>query len=306
MSYKMKKWRSKRQRTSRKFLLVLIPLLISLSLLGVSLIFSDKGRLLISSPFSPIQKAFLRADHGVRGAFSWLHTSWGASAKVKTLQDEVQKLRNQIVNKEATIARLEGELELLAQYYKESEADQKPIVAHVIAYDTSDFRKTLLVDVGSRHGVLKNSVVLTKNALVGKVAEVGPYTSRVLLITDPASRIPARVLETSELGVVEGTSSLTCRLKYLPKRSISGEKNHKGFRVVSTSIGGGYPDSFYIATVVEAVEEEDVPYKVLRLKPAVDPAQVDVLLVLNPPFSYVTGEESKDILVSRKNEPMER
>lgn len=223
----------------------------------------------------------MKAGHEVKNAFLWLPTSWGASQRVNELERQIQTLQNRLVNKEAAIDRLHTELATVAEYFREVKAKQKPLLAHVIGYDTSDFRKTLLIDVGSRHGVTTNSVVLAQDALVGRVSAVGPYTSRVLLITDPASRVPARILETRDLGVIEGTSGGLCRLKYLPKWSTNA-KAQKGFRVVSAPTGGIYPDSLYIATVAEDLEEEGTPYKVLKLKPGVDLDKVDTVLILSP------------------------
>lgn len=294
----MKRWRSKRHNSSRKFLLALIPLIISLSLLSLPLAFSGKIRLLVSFPLQPVQKTFLKAGGEVKKALLCLPASWTAFNRVKELEGEVQRLQNSLVHKEATLVRLQTELASVTEYYKEVKVTQKPLLAHVIGYDTSDFRKTLLIDAGSKHGVTKDSVVLAKEALVGKVSAVGPYTSRVLLITDPASRIPARILETSDVGVVEGTSGELCRLKYLPKLSTSDGKTLKGFRVVSTPVGGIYPDSLYIATVTGEEKEEGIPYKTLKLKPGVDLAKVDTVLILSPP-AILDGRESQNML-SRK------
>jgi len=294
----MKRWRSRRHNPPRKILLALIPLVISLALLSLPFAFSDKVRLLAGSPFKPVQKAFLEAGRVVKQAFVWVPTSWTASRRVKELEGEVQGLQNRLVQREVAVARLQTELASVTEYYKEVKAPQRPLLAHVVGYDVSDFRKTFLIDVGSRHGVAKDSVVLAQDALVGRVSSVGPYTSRVLLITDPASRVPARILETSDLGVVEGTSGGLCRLKYLPKWSTSGGKVQKGFRVVSAPIGGIYPDSLYIATVADDVEEEGTPYKTLKLKPGVDFTKLDAVLILSAP-PLQDGQESRNVTSSK-------
>jgi rod shape-determining protein MreC len=301
----MKRWRSNRRNPRRKLFLVLIPLIVSLGLLSLPLAFSSKLRLLVTSPFMPAQRAFTKAGQEVKEALLWLPTSWGATRRVRELEGRLQELQNQLVHKEATTARLQAELASVTEYYKEVKVAKKPLLAHVIGYDTSDFRKTFLVDAGSKRGVAVDSVVLARNALVGRVSAVGPYTSRVLLITDPASRVPARILETSELGVVEGTSGGLCRLKYLPKWSASG-KVQKGSRVVSAPVGGICPDSLYIATVTEEVEEEGTPYKVLKLKPGVDLARVDSVLILGPSAPPEVALGPQDLSSRKRHERTER
>ncbi len=304
----MRRWRSKSHRFSRrrKFLLALIPLIISLGLLSLPLAFSGKMRLLVASPFKPIQKAFLKASRGLKRAVVWIPTSWTASHRVKELEGEVQRLQNRLVHREATLVKLHNELASVTEYHKGIKTTQKPLLAHVIGYDTSDFRKTFLVDAGSRNGVTTESIVLAQDALIGRISAVGPYTSRVLLITDPASKVPARILETDDLGVVEGTSGGSCRLKYLPNWSTADEKVQKGFRVVSSSVGGVYPDSLYIATVVEDVEEgEGTPYRALKLKPGVNLARIDTVLILTPPIT-IEGQGLQNLLTSKRDEQAER
>ncbi|HHT9119944.1 MAG TPA: rod shape-determining protein MreC [Candidatus Hypogeohydataceae bacterium YC41] len=294
----MKSWRSKSRKSSRKFLLVLIPLIIALALLSLPIAFSDKIKLMAGTPFQPVQKAFLKAGQEVKRAFLWLPASWAASNRVKELEGEVERLQNRLVNLEATMYGLRTELASVTEYYKEAKVAQKPLLAHVIGYDTSDFRKTFLIDAGSKHGVAKDSIVLAREVLVGRVSAVGPYSSRVILITDPASRVPARILETSDLGVVEGTSGGLCRLKYLPNFPTSDGRDLKGFKVVSAPVGGMYPDSLYIATVAEDEEEGGRPYKTLKLKPGVDLAKVDTVLILNPPSTPDVGD-SPNMLSSK-------
>jgi rod shape-determining protein MreC len=51
----------------------------------------------------------------------------------------------------------------------------------------------LYLDRGSTDGVRARYSVFTVESLVGQVVWVGPYTSRVRLLTDPASRAPARI-----------------------------------------------------------------------------------------------------------------
>lgn len=277
MFYKMRSQRLKKRGFPKKILLAIIPLVICLSLLAIPLGLANRIKITISSPLKPIQKAFLVAGKGVKRAFLWIPVSWQAFSRVEELEGEVLCLQNKVATQEAVINRLQTELSSVTEYYRGVKLGQKPLLAHVIAYDSTDLRRSILIDVGSRHGITLDSLVLAKDALVGRVSAVGNSTSRVLLITDPASRIPARILETSDVGVVEGGSGELCRLKYLSRW---GSKVEEGYKVVSAPIGGVYPDALFIATVAETLEEEGIPYKTLRLKPRFDLAKVDTVLVL--------------------------
>jgi cell shape-determining protein MreC len=51
----------------------------------------------------------------------------------------------------------------------------------------------LYLDRGSQDGVKAQRNVFTVECLVGQIVWVGPYTSRVQLLTDPASQVPVRI-----------------------------------------------------------------------------------------------------------------
>ena len=51
----------------------------------------------------------------------------------------------------------------------------------------------LYLDRGSQDGLKSQRNVFTVECLVGQIVWVGPYTSRVQLLTDPASQVPVRI-----------------------------------------------------------------------------------------------------------------
>lgn len=95
----------------------------------------------------------------------------------------------------------------------------------IINSDASSWRRTMTLAIGSRGGVRIGMIVLTNNQLVGRVIEVGPWTSRVRLVTDPAFRAEAVAtpktyqtgvaVEKRHVGVYEGTAAGTGHLKWL-------------------------------------------------------------------------------------------
>jgi len=57
--------------------------------------------------------------------------------------------------------------------------------------------------------------VMTPAGLLGKIVEVSPSTAKVKLITHPQFRVGALIQKTRHTGVVYGTVSGECRMKYL-------------------------------------------------------------------------------------------
>ena len=273
----MRTRRNRKRRFIKIFLPTIILFVVCLSLLAIPSRISDHIKLVVSRPLVPVQKASLTAGEAVSNAFLWIPRSWRASSKIRDMEEEVFILENILVAQRATIDRQKTELASVTEYYKGNALSQKPLLANIVAYDTSELRRSMLIDVGSRDGVTENSMVIANSALVGRVSSVANSTSRVLLITDPASKIPARILETEDVGIIEGASGNICRLKYLSRW---GEKVEKGYSVVSSSLGGVLPDAIFIATVAEDVDIEGTPYKTLELRPRVNPTRVNTVMVI--------------------------
>src|SRR5439155_399164 len=66
-------------------------------------------------------------------------------------------------------------------------------------------------------GVRRNAPVVTADGVVGRVIEVTPTASRVLLIVDSRSAVGALLQRSRDLAVVEGRSERTLHLKYLSR-----------------------------------------------------------------------------------------
>ncbi|MGH7198072.1 MAG: rod shape-determining protein MreC, partial [Candidatus Omnitrophota bacterium] len=90
------------------------------------------------------------------------------------------------------------------------------IFARVIGRSPVSWNSAFLIDKGADKGIHTQMLVLSGGSLVGRVIEVGPQTSKVLLITDPNSRIGVLLQRTRHQGILYGTSSGECRMKYLP------------------------------------------------------------------------------------------
>ena len=65
-----------------------------------------------------------------------------------------------------------------------------------------------LIDLGKHKDIVVNMAVVYKNCLVGKVVEVYPFYSKVLLITDPMCKVASYCSKTGAAGIYQGTRKL--------------------------------------------------------------------------------------------------
>ena len=83
----------------------------------------------------------------------------------------------------------------------QAQSPTKTLAAHIIGNTTDSGAKAVFIDRGSNSGVQKEMAVITPDGIVGKVTDVYPIASLVLLITDPT--FAAGVI--SEKNRVHGT-----------------------------------------------------------------------------------------------------
>lgn len=79
------------------------------------------------------------------------------------------------------------------------------IPALVVAFDPENKQQIVTIDKGSRAGVSRDDGVVNDRGVVGRVVEADPFTSKVLLITDYTSNLPAVVQSGRWWGIATGT-----------------------------------------------------------------------------------------------------
>ena len=77
----------------------------------------------------------------------------------------------------------------------------------LLSHDAAPWRHSLVIDRGSQHGVRSGHPVVSGRILIGRVDSVGPFTSRVQLLTDPAWRAIRIVIVSDTLKAQHAPSS---------------------------------------------------------------------------------------------------
>lgn len=273
-------------RTSTPSLSNLIknPLAIIITLLAISLALlfappeiSNRIKMICVSPVRPLQWATCLCSNSASNFFDKIFSAWQDAHRKKQLEEQVSQFKNKLTEQQDTIYKLQTKLRTLSKFQEENKNIKKPpIPADIIGYDASNFRKSIVINAGSRHGVKPDDIVVSNNALVGKVATVSGGNSVVQLITDPASRIPGRVVQTREQVIVEGDASFFCKLKYVPRWA----KLKEGDDIVSSDIGGFYPPSLPIATIVENETKSGALFQSVKALPKVNISKIESVLVI--------------------------
>ena len=90
------------------------------------------------------------------------------------------------------------------------------VLAKVLVDKNSPFLKSIIINKGTRTGILKGMPVTKDNYLVGRVVETNYLSSRVLLLNDLNSRIPV-TLDQGAQAILSGNGTVNPILEYLPE-----------------------------------------------------------------------------------------
>jgi len=149
--------------------------------------------------------------------------------------------------------------------------------AEIVNIQLSSLRQRLLLNRGAANGVFKGQAVLDDRGLIGQTTHVGPWSAEVILITDPEHAVPVRVERTGLRTIAVGAGDTTSlALPYLP-----GNADIKtGDLLVSSGLGGVFPEGYPVARVVEVHRDAVQPLAQVRAAPLahVD-SDSDVMLV---------------------------
>lgn len=208
-------------------------------------------------------------SHEVRAVF-FFHKSYWQNIN---LRQESEGLRMQLLKDSGILAendRLRKLLELKKKVNYEMTA------ASVIGKDFNLFRSYLILDKGRASALKKYAPVMTPLGLVGKVFELGRYSSKVILINDPDLRVPAMVGRTREQGLVSGTLDNACKLRFLD----SDSDIQIGDQVVTSGFNKTYPQGIVIGRVRWVGVESSGLGKFAILTPAVRISSLEEVLIV--------------------------
>jgi len=97
------------------------------------------------------------------------------------------------------------------------------ILSKVLIDKGSPYLKSIIINRGSKSGILKGMPVMNKNYLVGRIVETNYVSSRVLLLNDLNSRIPVTFGEEGVQAILKGVGGSRPILEYLPEDFILDE-----------------------------------------------------------------------------------
>lgn len=190
------------------------------------------------------------------------------------IYEQNQELRRELQQmkawKEAALQLEQKNARLLDLNQVRLDAKLTHVTGVVLADSGSPFRQSVLLNVGERDGIRDGWATMDGIGLVGRIAGVGPQTSRVILLTDSNSRIPVTVQPSGQKALLSGDNSSLPPLDFLEDQ----DQVRPGDRVVTSGDGGVFPADLLVGQVALGSDKR------LRVLLSADYGRLEFLRVL--------------------------
>lgn len=239
----------------------------------------------VSAVFSPIQSVADRALKPARDLVNWFDETYDAKGENSRLKSELAKAQTQAVAGQAALQENE-QLRKLVELDKDpalAASAFKKVTGRVISRSPTPWHSTVVIDLGSGDGVRVDDPVLSGAGLVGRIASVQRSSSQVMLLTDHASAVAAKVVPGGAQGVIKPDVG---NPEDLILDFLDASKDVRVGQAVVTSgwvaqgISSLFPANLPVGEVTEASIVEQEASQQVHLRPYADLRNLDILQVL--------------------------
>ncbi|MDT7933139.1 MAG: rod shape-determining protein MreC [Sphingomonadaceae bacterium] len=243
------------------------------------------GALDATAPFWGLTRGPVSA---VQGAAEDISGYFGAISRNRRLTAENTALRREAQRADA----LAAENARLKAMLKLTEPGRTRIaVARIAGGSPAGVSETAVISAGARDGIAPGQPVLTSEGLLGRVTDVGARAARVLLLTDPESRVPVRVARTGATGLLAGVGQGEAAIEFVSVADLKSAARI-GDRLYTSGEGGLFPPDVAVGTIVRLEGDRAV------LRPFARPSTLGFVVIedryLPPPTGVVGGPPPPD------------
>jgi rod shape-determining protein MreC len=207
-------------------------------------------------------------------------------AELKKNYDELSKKLENYQQMQRTNAEIRKENEQLKEQLGFSQLTaQKNYPAQIIARDIDKLYASLIIDKGSSNGINKNMPVIAYQngniGLVGKIVEVGKFTSKIMPVYNLDCTVSARIQNTRDLGLVSGMGSVDepLSMKYIRKRVLNDL--HYGDIIVTSGENGNYMRDIPLGTISKISVLDYNSSLDIELAPVIDFSRLETVIVVD-------------------------
>lgn len=170
-----------------------------------------------------------------------------AAAENQKLKREISDLKA-VRDENAALQNINHRYEALLNI--RTEPPVKMVTARAVSESRGPFANARLIDTGAAKGVKLGNPVINEHGLVGRIVGAAGSVSRVLLLTDVASKTPVLVDRTDARAILAGDGSDNPKLQYLRGK----DTIHEGDRILTSGDGGILPRGLPVGLAAKGLD----------------------------------------------------
>ncbi len=244
--------------------------------IAVVLIFLDSFKFLnlpkslVQNVTVPIQYGLFRSYLNVSGQFGYIVNARKASQENKALSEQLAL----VLSENASLRKKLAE----TQAFLDQDKALSDEVFNLIPARPIGFSRFLLIDKGSDDGIKVNQAVVFKDSYIGKVFEVDPKRSKVVLASDPDSRLTA--FSQSDAGRAKGLLVGQFGSEMLLDKILHEEPIEVNNLVYSEGQEIEIPRGLVLGQVTEIIEKDEEAFKQAKVKPVFNIGDLDLVFIV--------------------------
>ncbi|GGB28216.1 rod shape-determining protein MreC [Virgibacillus dakarensis] len=274
------------QFRKKRLFIILIGFIILVALIGYSL----RDRENLSTPEQFIKDSVGWVQSVIHAPVKFMTDIFTNIDDLKNTYEENQLLKEKLSEYKGLIyevQEIKEENEELRKTLKKTESlrDFNPIQATVMSRTPERWVDQVTINKGMQAGVKQNMAVITGDGMIGKVQSVSQFSSTVQLLTgfDQFNRISATISRKDGkdiFGLIEefDEESNSLLFKIIEE---SDKDLKKGELVVSSGMGGVFPEGLPIGTVKEVVPDQYGLTRTALIKPAANMYEINHVIVVD-------------------------
>ena len=256
------------------FIAVIAGIVIGLILLAVSII-SPKSfeglRGVALDVTGPVASALHEVTATASGLVTGADDYWDAARQNGELKRERKAMLQRMVEARA-IAQENQQLRAALQLRQHSR--DTVATGRIVGSSFNSPRRFAIISAGANDGIRESMPVRSADGLVGRIIDVGRLASRVLLVSDRTSIVPARLLRGGIPVIAQGRGDGTVEVRPL---EVGRNPFKPGDLIITSGTGGLYPPRVPVARVVKLKDDGAIAL------PLADPATTSFAIV-EPPY----------------------
>ncbi|MEM7026974.1 MAG: rod shape-determining protein MreC [Pseudomonadota bacterium] len=212
-------------------------------------------------------------------------TEWATDSLVtrKSLMEENARLKQEQLLVSSRLQRyqiLEAENQRLRELLESSfRLNDKVLVAELIEVHLQSFKRQVVINKGRREGAYDGQPIVDANGIMGQIVHVGPFSSTVLLITDPNHALPVQVNRNGLRAIAVGSGqSDRLVLEHLPNNA----DIKVGDLIISSGLGRRFPSGYPVGEIEKITLDPAESFARVVIKPSAQLSQSREVLMVWP------------------------